>query len=157
MNAASQQTEKKFFNVEEANQRLPLVRAIVQDIVTLFHDVHERRDRLAKIRHHQQDGDDGESDPYSEETEQFENELRADIERLESFVEELIQLGVELKDYTSGLIDFPTVIDGREAYLCWKLGEDEVAHWHDLDAGFSGRQSLLEGSISVSNSFEEES
>ena len=154
MNAASPQTDKQFFNLDDANQRLPLVKSIVQDIVTLFRDVHERRDRLARIRQSQQSDQESEPDAYSEETDQFENELRTDIARLEAFVDELGALGVELKDYTTGLVDFPTIIDGREAYLCWKLGEEEVAYWHDLDSGFSGRQSLRDGSISVANSFD---
>ena len=51
--------------------------------------------------------------------------------------------GIELKDYFTGLIDFPCRMDGREVYLCWRLGEPEVGHWHELDAGFAGRQKLL--------------
>jgi len=41
-----------------------------------------------------------------------------------------------------GLVDFPALVDGKEVYLCWKLGEPEVLFWHDMDAGFAGRQSL---------------
>ena len=52
------------------------------------------------------------------------------------------KLDVELKDYFTGLIDFPCWMDDREVYLCWRLGEPEVAHWHELDAGFAGRQKL---------------
>ncbi len=63
------------------------------------------------------------------------------------FGDELRRLGVELKDPVAGLVDFLTQIDGREAYLCWKLGEGEIAFWHELNAGFGGRQSLLEGSV----------
>jgi hypothetical protein len=56
-------------------------------------------------------------------------------------------LGAELKDPRVGLIDFLAQVDGRDVYLCWKLGEDEIAYWHELEAGFAGRQSLLEGSL----------
>jgi len=55
-------------------------------------------------------------------------------------------LGVEPKNGPEGLVDFPAVLDGRPVYLCWKLGEPEVLHWHDLDAGFRGRQPLTAGS-----------
>ena len=56
-------------------------------------------------------------------------------------------LGVEPKGAVDGLVDFPSMMDGRIVFLCWKLGEAEVTHWHELDAGFSGRQSLVAGSV----------
>ena len=52
-------------------------------------------------------------------------------------------LNVELKDYFSGLVDFPCWMDDHEVYLCWRLDESEVTHWHEIDAGFAGRQRLL--------------
>lgn len=54
----------------------------------------------------------------------------------------LEQAGVVIKDIDRGLIDFPAVLDGREVFLCWELREDEVAYWHDLEAGYRGRQPL---------------
>jgi hypothetical protein len=50
--------------------------------------------------------------------------------------------GILLRDLDRGLIDFPTIRDGREVYLCWIDGEDDVAYWHELDAGYAGRQEL---------------
>jgi hypothetical protein len=52
------------------------------------------------------------------------------------------ELGGVVKDPDSGLVDFPAQVDGVEAFLCWRLGEDEIAHWHGLDEGFSGRKPL---------------
>lgn len=49
---------------------------------------------------------------------------------------------IVLRDIDRGLIDFPTVIDGREVFLCWELGEDSVDHWHGPETGFGGRQPL---------------
>jgi hypothetical protein len=137
---------KKYFTVTEANAMLPLVRAIVDDIVRLKNEIEERRERLEEVRRlpgHRRDED----DPYDEEVQQIEVEIDKENDRLEEFCDELRRLGVELKDAKVGLIDFLTQIDGREAYLCWKLGEGEIAYWHELEAGFPGRQSLLEGSI----------
>jgi hypothetical protein len=137
---------KKYFTVAEANAMLPLVRAIVDDIVSLYADIHERRDRLAKVRllpGHRRDED----NPYDEEVQQIEDEIEKDIHRLNEYCDELRRLGVELKDSVVGLVDFLTQIDGRDAYLCWKRGEGEIAYWHALDTGFGGRQSLLEGSV----------
>ena len=139
-----QQHEKKFFTVVEANQRLPLVRAIVDDIVRLFTDVQERRLRLADLLQRDPLRSKRSSTPYTEELEQMDTEIRADIERLNVFAHELAELGVELKDPNIGLCDFPTLIEGREAYLCWKLGEPEVGFWHDLHAGFQGRQAIAD-------------
>jgi len=52
------------------------------------------------------------------------------------------ELGAVVKDPESGLVDFPTQIEGAEAFLCWQLGEDEVAYWHGLEEGFAGRKPL---------------
>ena len=50
--------------------------------------------------------------------------------------------GVVVRDIDNGLIDFPAIIDGREAYLCWRLGEPAIDHWHGVDDGFAGRRPL---------------
>jgi hypothetical protein len=54
----------------------------------------------------------------------------------------LQEAGIVVRDIERGLIDFPALIDDREVYLCWELGEDEVAWWHELDSGYRGRQSI---------------
>ena len=61
--------------------------------------------------------------------------LKADVEWLASE-------NILLRDPETGLIDFPSEREGREIFLCWRLGEDEVGHWHDVDAGFLGRRPL---------------
>lgn len=142
-------TNRKYFTVERANAMLPLVRAIVKDLAELSRDVIDRRDRLA----HLLAGRNGQStDVYSEELVQIEEELEKDGRRLRDYVEELTKLGLEPKNGQEGLVDFPTLIDGREAYLCWKLDEPEILYWHDLDAGFAGRQHLTAGAGAPSNS-----
>ena len=55
---------------------------------------------------------------------------------------ELQAVDVVLRDPQSGLLDFPSIRDGEEVYLCWRPGEDRVAWWHDPDAGFAGREPL---------------
>ena len=60
---------------------------------------------------------------------------------------QLAEWSIELKDISIGLVDFPAMRDGREVYLCWKLGELQVGFWHDLDTGFAGRQPLDEDSL----------
>jgi len=63
-------------------------------------------------------------------------------ERLNESLEELNEIGCELKGVEEGLIDFPADRDGRTVYLCWKLGEERIDYWHELDTGFAGRQPL---------------
>jgi hypothetical protein len=57
-------------------------------------------------------------------------------------LEAIAQSGIVLRDIDRGLIDFPALIDGREVYLCWELGEDDVAYWHELETGYGGREPL---------------
>jgi hypothetical protein len=133
------EASKKFFTVEEANRALPLVRAIVSDIVEQFGIVNDLRQRLSALatRNRKRRAD----DPYSEEVAQHEADMEAEESKLNAYMEELTKLGVELKGH-DGLCDFPSLRDGREVCLCWRLGEPEVLYWHEIHAGFSGRQLL---------------
>ena len=124
--------EKKFFTPAQANAMLPLVRRIVEDITGLVAGLKERHARLLRLQ----------AQPRSDELPQAEEDFERARDQMGAYVEELLQLGIELKDPVTGLIDFPCWKDGREVYLCWRLGEDEVGHWHELDAGFAGRQKL---------------
>jgi hypothetical protein len=135
----------KVFTVEQANAALPLVRAIATDLAELSRDVIERRERLSLLLGGRQRE---KRDLYGEELAHIEEELQRDTERLQGYVEELRELGVEPKNPPEGLIDFPAVMEGRAVYLCWKLGEPEVLHWHDLKAGFGGRQPLTASATS---------
>jgi hypothetical protein len=132
----------KRFTVEEANAALPLVRAIAQDLADLSREVVERRERLSHLSRGRRPEA---SDPYDSELAQVHEELERDNRRLQEYVEELRQLGVEPKNGLEGLVDFPCEMDGRLVYLCWRLGEPEVQFWHELDAGFAGRQALHAG------------
>lgn len=131
---------QKYFTIDEANAMLPLVRAIAADLVNVSRTVVDRRQRLDQIAADQVRPDD---DPYAAELAQIEEEVAKDSERLKGYVEELMQLGVEPKSVTLGLVDFPTMIDGRPAYLCWKYDEPEIIAWHEINAGFAQRKSLV--------------
>jgi hypothetical protein len=130
---------KKYFTVAEANSTLPLVRAIVRDVTELARELRERGERLTRLR----PGERGLSEAHQEELLQVQAEFERGQERMKEYEGELKRLGIELKDYFTGLIDFPCWMNGREVYLCWRLGEPEVAHWHEVEAGFAGRQKLL--------------
>jgi hypothetical protein len=137
---------RKFFTVAQVNAMLPLVRAIVTDLVELTREVVERRERLAHLMpdrdSHGRDSANS-NDPYSQELVQVEEQIQRDADRLRELVDELRALGAEPKDGVMGLVDFPTVMDGRTVCLCWKLDEPEVLFWHESDSGFDGRQPLI--------------
>ena len=127
----------KVFTVERANSALPLVRRIVADIVA----EHPRwKDLVARFELAAA----GARPEWGESEEQL--VLRRDIdavaERIDGFVGELTAIGCVLKGFEDGLVDFYGQRDGRLVFLCWRLGEDEVTHWHELDAGFAGRQPI---------------
>ena len=129
----------RLFTVDEANARLPLVQAITSDLVELFKSITDRKQRLD----HLTEGRDMSSgNPYDDELAHIAEELEKDTAKAQEYVKELTDLGVELKSPLDGLVDFPSEMDGRIVYLCWKLGEDEVQYWHELEDGFGGRQSL---------------
>jgi hypothetical protein len=131
---------KKYYTVAEANTALPLVRVIVRDIAALANELRERHERLNRMRPRERGG---RSEAHQEELVQVEADFERGQERMQEYERELKQLGIELKDYFTGLIDFPCWMNGHEVYLCWRLGEPEVAHWHEIDAGFAGRQKLM--------------
>ena len=64
------------------------------------------------------------------------------LARVQELTERLEEWEITLRDLSSGLVDFPAVIEGSDAYLCWRLGESEVSHWHSPDDGFRGRRPL---------------
>jgi hypothetical protein len=136
---AAPKTSKRLFTVDEANNALPLVRAIVQDITALAQELRERHERLTRLKPTERFRL---SDAHEEELQQVRLELERGQEKMEEYVRELAQLGVELKDYFTGLIDFPSLMNGRPVYLCWRLGESDVEYWHELEGGFAGRQKL---------------
>lgn len=74
---------------------------------------------------------------------QLEREAQALAAEIDGCVREMRQLGLEYRlPLDAGLVDFPGEIGGRRIFLCWRLGEEAVEHWHETDAGFAGRQPL---------------
>jgi hypothetical protein len=150
--ASASDKPARLFTIEQANAMLPLVRAITSDLAALASDVVQRRHRLALVASGRSDSSGGlrglkPGDPYADELAHMQAEIEKDQEKLREYVQELQELGVEPKGAVEGLVDFPCTMDGRIVYLCWKLGEPEVLYWHDLDAGFAGRQPLTAGSV----------
>ncbi|MBX3435973.1 MAG: DUF2203 domain-containing protein [Planctomycetaceae bacterium] len=131
----------RLFSVEEANRTLPLVSRIVSDIVTLSDDLDRYQVRLEAAAQSTAELASGALD--FTEWDRIQEEIDSAEDQMEEFAAELAALGVELQDMAIGEIDFPTQIEGQNAYLCWCLGEPVVSHWHPEDAGFEDRQLLF--------------
>jgi hypothetical protein len=129
--------EIRTFTVENANRALPLVRRIVQDIVAehpRWKDLVSRYELAAA----------GARPEWGESPDQvaLRREIDAVAARINGYVDELSAVGCLLKGFEDGLVDFYGLREGRLVFLCWRLGEASVSHWHELDAGFAGRQAI---------------
>lgn len=131
--------------VAEVNERLPLVRSIVRDIVRLHADVESRRRRFESMPGRGEPHAAAESaaaTAYDEEVRQQQEELVRDCERLSEYSKELQQVGGVLGDAESGSVDFPFELDGEKVWLCWRPGDVSVAYWHAGGCGESERVPL---------------
>jgi hypothetical protein len=130
----------KQFTVEQANATLPLVRRIVQDIVTQYRIWNEKLNEIDLVAASGRASD-------AEVADRLAGEAQSIAREIESFRRELADLGIEMKDPGIGLIDFPSTMGNRQVFLCWRLGEPEVGYWHELNAGYAGRQPLVPESV----------
>lgn len=131
----SPRASERLFTVETANVALVYVRRIVSDIVEQYAELTtlraERNDLLVAQAQ--------ESSPELDELAARIDGLAASLNQLFA---ELAEVGCDLKDWARGLVDFPAMYQGRKVWLCWRLGEEQVTHWHEWHAGFTGRQPL---------------
>ena len=124
----------KIFTVQEANALLPNVRTIVGKIQRAHRQLARYSEDAKKAAEAAEQGGGGFRDGVA---------YAAVLNELTTQLAELEALGVQLKDFERGLVDFPSLRDGRIVLLCWQLGEgDELEWWHDVDAGFAGRTPL---------------
>ena len=126
----------RHFTVEQANATLPLVRRIVQDIVTQYRVWNEKLNEIDLVAASGRAAD-------AEIAGRLANEAQSLAREIEGFRRELADLGIQIKDPGMGLIDFPSTMGTRPVFLCWRLGEAEVAYWHEINAGYAGRQPLI--------------
>ena len=123
----------KLFTLSEANGLLSTIIPKLIEIKRLYAAINELRDlsRAAASASHFGGGMEGGTG--------YVNTLY----KVGEWTTELSEMGIELKDYSRGLIDFPCMRSGRVVYLCWQIGDaDEIEWWHETDAGFAGRQRI---------------
>jgi hypothetical protein len=127
------------FTPEEANEALAEVRPLTERMVGARHELaaaqQAQAELVAVIAGNGGGVDSGELAQAAKEVERLAGEIVGAVQQIQ-------ELGAVVKDVDSGLVDFPAVHRGRDVLLCWRLGEDEVGYWHDLESGFAGRQEL---------------
>ena len=127
------------FTLDEAAALLPTIRPILEAIIDLRARLERTERDLVSLHwkartngHASQEGSFGEG----------QSTRTALMAEINTRLNALRELGVELKDPATGLVDFPSLREGRVVYLCWRLGEPAIEYWHELDTGFGGRQPL---------------
>ena len=131
MSGGTELVHERHFSREEANALLPRLKEMLLQL-------RSSKDELTDTEAHEALTESAPGNGGGEEGKQV-GVAFLEVRRLLGAIEES---GIVLRDIDRGLVDFPAVIDGREVYLCWELGEDEVAYWHDLDSGYRGREPL---------------
>jgi len=130
---ARKRTRRKWFAVAEADRALPLVSRIVTDIVEQHRNFQTLRAEQAAARLQRRSA-----------AEELSARCSEAVNRLHELEAELTMIGCQLKDLSTGLLDFPGRRLGRDILLCWKLGEPRIGYWHDLQAGYAGRRPIDE-------------
>ncbi|HEU0024342.1 MAG TPA: DUF2203 domain-containing protein [Thermoleophilaceae bacterium] len=124
-------THSRHYSLEEAEAALPLVAALLKQMRSARERLTDAEARAALA----------EASPGNGGGEPGRSVSKGFLQLRESLIG-LRELGVVLRDLERGLVDFPSLRDGREVYLCWEEGEEEIGYWHEPDAGFSGRRPL---------------
>ncbi len=127
-----------YFTREEAEALLPQITVVLRKIQERRKDMQQSEEELGALRGQSM----GNGHHLHERMIGLQRHLARHIQTLQALVNEVNDFGCELKDADSGLIDFLSLRNGREIYLCWRLGEERINYWHYLDTGFAGRQPL---------------
>jgi hypothetical protein len=121
----------RHFTRDEAN-------ALLSQLTTLLTQLREAKDELTDTEAHEVLSEAAPTNGGGEQGQQV-GVAFLEVRRLLETVE---RAGIVLRDIDRGLVDFPALLEDREIYLCWELGEDEVGYWHDLEGGYGGREPL---------------
>lgn len=148
----------RFYDIDEANEALP-------DVERILLDLRDQRAELIRLRDavlaasRRDDGGGGErdepapasgDDPDARDAEAvaarrlMRLRMQGLIDQMQAGVTRLIEREVTLREIEAGLIDFPAIANGRQIWLCWRLGEGDIEWWHELDDGFAGRRRLAD-------------
>jgi len=122
----------RYFTLKEANATLKEIAPLIEEIFKIRQTILDRRPEVWPVI--ERAAGNGGSQAASK--------LVREFERMDTLIHQIQDMGVLLKDLNMGLLDFPYLKDGREIYLCWKYGEEKIAFWHEIEAGYAGRQPI---------------
>ncbi len=122
----------RYFTVEEANTALTVIRPLMNEIQDIRDEVLRTQPDVWPVI--QKAAGNGGSRAASL--------LAHNFERLDKLIHQIMDTGAIVKDINTGLLDFPSMRDNREVYLCWRHGEERIEYWHEIDSGFAGREPL---------------
>ncbi|HET8846376.1 MAG TPA: DUF2203 domain-containing protein [Ktedonobacteraceae bacterium] len=128
----------RYFTREEAEALLPQIGVILRNIQQERAAMREQEEALGALEARAR----GNGHLLHEQIARAQVDLARHIQTLRTLATELEGFGCELKDPDTGLIDFLSLRDGKPVYLCWLLGEERINYWHEIQAGFAGRQPL---------------
>ncbi len=120
----------KYYTSKEANEALKVVRPMIEEMMRIGEIIRAYQPDLWALA--QKAAGNGGSPTLSK--------LLPEFDRLHELLHNVQDRGIEIKDLVTGLIDFRALHDGREVYLCWRYGEGDIQFWHEIEAGFGGRQ-----------------
>jgi hypothetical protein len=127
-----------YYDLAAANER-------VGELRPLLSALREDRDAIAAAqRRLEQMRGAADADDQRAELVDEQQQMTTTVRRMEATVRQVDGWGITLRDIGTGLVDFPALVNGRPIWLCWKLGEDDIAFWHELDTGIAGRRPLID-------------
>jgi hypothetical protein len=122
----------KFFTLPQANEAMNIIRPLMDEVQAIRQRILEKQpETWTAIEKSVGNGGN-----------RTLSRMVRDYERLDALVHRILDTGAQIKDINTGLLDFSALKDGREVYLCWQYGEGEIAFWHEVDAGYAGRQPI---------------
>lgn len=128
----------RYFGIDEANER-------VADVRPMLEQLRADREHIATVqRALERERETNGSAEHAEQLAELEDDIREVVRRMQSSVGQIDSWGITLRDISTGLIDFPALANGRPIWLCWRLGEDDIAWWHEVNQGYDSRQPLAE-------------
>jgi len=122
----------RYYTPKEANQTLEVVRPMVEELMGIGERIRQHQPEIWAVV--EKSAGNGGNPALSK--------MLPDFDRLDVILHQLQDMGIEVKDLSTGLIDFPAVKDGGVVYLCWKYNEASIQFWHEIEAGFAGRQPI---------------
>ena len=131
----------RFYAIDEANAALPDLERILGALREQRIELIELRDQAVAVT---PPDDESPTDEAAEKLRLVRLRMQGLIDQMQAGVARLVELDITLRDISTGLIDFPALLSGRPIWLCWRLGEGDVAHWHKRDQGYEDRQPLSE-------------